>query len=209
MIFKLICKPGETEQEARERFAEVYFHDDIGFLGIFIKLMEAQTQAGKRCGECFAAKKPAAVLFYHRLYDPDPGQPKRDPSYNPVLSLALCPEHDINEICALLCNDWGRFCDGVKHDKITCLFELELDYAEPLFIITINSDDYKNYERCFVELKNCIRWVLADYFEAQGCNRADTALEISEFNNFHIEEPHTEAEVKALIEHITNDKEGE
>ena len=209
MIFKLICKPGETEQEARERFAEVYFNDDIGFLGIFTKLMEAQTQYGTRCGECFAAKKPAAVLFYRRLWDPDPGQPKRCPSYNPVLSLALCPEHDMEETCALLCNNWGYFRDRVKLDKIACLFELEIDCSEPLFIITINSDDYKNYERCFVSLKHCIECELADYFEQLGYDRTDVAFELSECSNFHIEERWTEEEVKAFIEQANKEEEEE
>lgn len=208
MIFKLVCKPGETEQEARERFADVYFNADIGYQGIFYKLMQAQTLERTLCAECFAGRNPAAVLFYRLAWDAVPGQPRFRPGHNPIYALPLCPEHDAQAISALLCNRWELFRERAQGAVRTIRTELSCREAEPLFIITINSDDYNNYERCFCELRRCVQWELADYFEQLGFNRADAALEVSEFRNFRIEELHTEAEVKALIEN-TSEEEGE
>ena len=199
MIFKLVCKPGETEQEARERFADVYFNEDIGFQGIFCKLMQAQTLERTLCAECFAGRNPAAVLFYRLAWSPDPGEPRFRPGHNPIYALPLCPEHDTQAISTLLCNRWELFCERAKGAVRTIKTELSCRVAEPLFIITLGNGDYGNYEMCLIHLQNCIRRVLADCFAGKGWNLADASLELSEYNNFYIEEPHTEAEIKALI----------
>lgn len=199
MLFKLICKPYEAEQEARERFADVYFNADIGYQGIFYKLMQAQTLERTLCAECFAGRNPAAVLFYRLAWDPVPGQPRFRPGHNPIYALPLCPEHDTQAISALLCNRWELFRERAEGAARTIKTELSWREAEPLFIITLGLEDYGNYEVCFVRLMNRVRRELGDYFEAKGCNKTDVALKISEFDNFHIEEPHTEAKIEALI----------
>lgn len=199
MIFKLVCKPYEAEQEARERFADVYFNEDIGFQGIYYKLMKAQTLERTLCAECFAGRNPAAVLFYRLAWNPDPGQPRFRPGHNPIYALPLCPEHDTQAISALMCNRWELFCERAKGAARTIKTELSCREAEPLFTITLGGDDYGNYELCLIHLQNCIRRALADYFAGKGCDLADASLELSEYNNFYIEEPHTEAEIEALI----------
>lgn len=199
MLFKLVCKLYETEQEARERFADVYFNADIGFEGIFYKLMQAQTLQRTLCAECFAGRNPAAVLFYRLAWDPDPGEPRFRPGHNPIYTLPLCPEHDTQAISALLCNRWELFCERAKGATRTIRTELDCRKAEPLFIITLGAEDYGSYEICFVRLMHRIQRELADYYEAKGFNRADTGLIISNFDNFHLEEQHTEAELEALI----------
>lgn len=199
MIFKLICKPGETEQEARERFADVCFNADIGYQGIFYKLMQAQTLERMLCAECFAGRNPAAVLFYRLAWNADPGEPRFRPGYNPIYALPLCPEYDTQAISALLCNRWELFCERAKGATRMIKTELSCREAEPLFIIMPGLEDYGNYEICFVRLRNRIRQGLAEYFEAKGYDRANISLIIGELDNFHIEEQQTEAKIEALI----------
>lgn len=199
MLFKLVCKPYETEQEARERFADVYFNADIGYQGIYYKLMQAQTLERTLCAECFAGRNPAAVLFYRLAWDPDPGQPRFRPGHNPIYALPLCPEHDAQAISALLCNRWELFCERAQGATRTIKTELSCREAEPLFIITLGLEDYGNYEVCFVRLMHRIQRELAGYFEAKGYDRANISLIVGELDHFHIEEQHTEAEIEALI----------